>query len=203
MGRKYIRLCTNHQENKCYYQERFDISYLFHEEMQRNFGIHYFDFVPSEKNLEWIKKHYVLYDFTECYHDKEPNTNSYPYDPDDPNHEKLFNKLYRENWIERMQECNWYEPYQAGIWSYTAENVEGLGYHMLEEVKKLVSKKYIDVPYNKFDENSPVYRIHLSFHGRMFTTLNRKRKDDYFEIRWFGRDIQEVDYIWGFYRKSA
>ena len=203
MGRKYIRLCTNHQENKCSYPERYDISYLFHKDMHGTYGVDYFDFVPNEKNLEYIKKHYVLYDFTECYHDREPSTSSYAYDPDDPNHEKLFNKLYRESWIDRMKECNWYEPYQEGIWGYTAESVEGLGYHMFEEVKKLVSKRFIDVPYNKFDENSPTYRIQLSFQGRMFTTLNRRNKDWYFNIEWFGRDINEIDYSWGFQRRAG
>lgn len=198
MGRKYIHLCTNHQENKCSYPERYDISYLFHQEMYGTYGIDYFDFVPNEKNLEYIKKHYTLYDFTECYHDREPDTGL---DYNNPQHDEVFNKLYRDSWINRMIECNWYEPYQAGIWSYTARDVEGLGYHMFEEVKKLVSKRFIDVPYNKFDENSPTYRIQLHFQGRMFTTLNRKKKSEEFLVYWFGRDISEVDYIWGFQEK--
>ena len=202
MGRKYIRLCTNHVESQCCYPERFDISYLFHEDMYGTYGVDYFDFVPTDRNIEYIKKNYVLYDFTECFHDKEPSTRGYADDPDDPNHEKLFNRLYRENWIERMQECNWYEPYQDGIWNYTAESVEAIGYHQIERVKELVAKRFIDVSYNKFDDSSPTYRIPLSFQNRMFTTLNRKRKDFCFSIYWFGRDINEVDFIWGFQRRT-
>ena len=200
MGRKYIRLCTNHQENKCYYQERFDISYLFHDAMHiyGEYGSEYFDFVPTQKNMEWIRKYYDMYDFTECYFDKEPRVNLPCTHPD---YEKTFIQQYRDEWNDRMKECCWYEPYQAGIWGGTSEDVNNIGYVRLEEVKKLVSKRFIDVPYNKYDENSPSYRINLSFKGRMFTTLNRKKKDDYFSIYWFGRDIAEKDYIWSFQEK--
>lgn len=198
MGRKYIRLCTNHEESRITYPERYDITYLFHQEMGGAYGADYFDFVPTEKNLEWIKKHYRLYDFTECYYDREPNTGLHT---DDPDYEKVFNQMYRESWFDRMQNCNWYEPYQAGIWNYTADDVERLGYHKFDEVRELVSKRFIDVPYSKFDKNSPAYRIQLSFHGRMFTTLNRRKKDLYFSINWFARDINEMDCIWGFERR--
>ena len=200
MSRKYIRLCTNHEENNISYPERYDISYLFHEEMKccGTYGVDYFDFIPTEKNIEWIKKYYRLQDFTECYYDREPDVDL---DCDDPNYDKVFNKLYYDSWYDRMNNCNWYEPHQEGIWSYTAEYVEAVGYHQIEEIKKLVSKRYIDVPYNKFDKNSGTYRIKVLFQNRMFTTLNRKKKDWYFNIHWFGRDIDELDYSWGFERK--
>ena len=100
-----------------------------------------------------------------------------------------------------MRICNWCEPHQAGIWNYTDEFVEALGYQYIDKVKGLVSKRSIDVPYNKFEKNSDTYRIKLSFRNRMFTTLNRKKNDELFDIYWFGRDIEDVDYIWGFEKK--
>ncbi len=201
MSRKYIRLCTDHVKSECSYPERYDITYLFHEDMVRNYGtygVDYFDFVPSEKIFKWIKQHYILCSFTECFHDREPHVDL---DCNDSRFDEVFNQLYRDNWIERMQQCNWYEPYEEGIWSYNAENVEKIGYSHLEKVKTLVARKFIDVPYNKFDKKSPTYRINLSFQGRMFTTLNRKKKDYYFSVSWFGRDINEVDYVWNFKMK--
>ncbi|MDE7295466.1 MAG: hypothetical protein K2N72_13670 [Oscillospiraceae bacterium] len=201
MSRKYIRLCTNHEKRTLSYPERFDICYLFHEEMQRKcgtYGIDYFDFILTEKNIEWIKKYYRLYDFTECYHDREPHIDL---DYDDPDFDKVFNKLYRDGWYDRMRICNWCEPHQAGIWNYTDEFVEALGYQYIDKVRGLLSKRSIDVPYNKFEKNSDTYRIKLSFRNRMFTTLNRKKNDELFDIYWFGRDIEDVDYIWGFEKK--
>lgn len=200
MGRKYVKFCTNHEENKLSFPERFDISYLFHENMKCNgiYGAGYFDFVPTDRNIEWIKKYYRLQDFTEFYYDREPDVNL---EYDDPNYDKVFNKLYRDDWYNRMQDCCWCEPHQRGIWGYTSDYVENVGYHNLEEIRQLVAKRFVDVRYSRYDKNSETYRIKLSFFNRMFTTLSRKRNDDYFSIYWYGRDINEVDYSWGFERK--
>lgn len=149
MSRKYIRLCTNHEKSNISYPERYDISYLFHEEMQveGDYGIDYFDYIPTEKSIEWIKEHYRLKGFTEFYYDREPHVDL---DYDDPNYDKVFNKLYRENWYNRMTTLNWCEPYQKGIWGYTDEDVEKIGYYKIDEIKKLVSKRFIDIPYNRY-----------------------------------------------------
>ncbi len=198
MSRKYVRLCTNNEKSNLSYPERFDICYLFHEEMQRDcgtYGMDYFDFALTDKNTEWIKKYYRLYSLTEKFHDREPHMDM---DINDPDFDRVFNKLYRENWYERMTVCNWFELYTAGVWNYTDEYVEGYGYHCIDKVRELVSKRSVDVPYNKYEKNGDTYRIKLSYRNRMFTDLNRKKNDGYFAVYWFGRDIEDVDYVWQF-----
>lgn len=149
----------------------------------------------SNKFIDWLFNHYYCHEMCENFYDSEPDTDEEEYNMyldylentdeySEKEHTKeekkiIYNKIkqmYIDYEEERIEFCNWQEPYFEGNWDMSQKYVDKLARYVLK-------KEIRNIPNIK---------------DRLYVSIEKKQ----IRIYWYGRDILYKDYWFVFLRKE-
>lgn len=161
---------------------------------ERGYEYHYKKL--SNRYLDWLFRHYYIFEMTEWFYDSEPDIedellnmyldygytshkriySEYPH-----THEELKDaymtvcQIYEDYEQDRLEFNNWIEVNGEGIWGWSQKDVDEYGKRILKRIKKFPT----------------------SIKDRLFVA----ESDDDIRIYFYGRDLWKVDYWFIFKRK--